>query len=132
MIRFIRTSIKGGKMKKIEFKVQGSEPEPYTVTFINDGNVINALCTCQAGQNGMHCKHRVKILSGISEKIVSKNKKDIETVLSWLPCTRIESAVKAFKTAEKNFEEAKKALSITKNELTKIFYARTDLPFKVE
>ena len=109
-------------MKRIEFKVQGSQPEPYTVAFINIEGVVTAYCNCEAGQNGMHCKHRYRILAGNLENIVSKNLEDIKEVLSWLPGTRIESAVNTFKIAEKNFEKAKKEFPDAKRGLTSAFY----------
>ena len=50
--------------ERMQFLVQGSSAEPYEVTFVQAGKELSASCTCQAGQNGLHCKHRLNILEG--------------------------------------------------------------------
>lgn len=110
--------------KSIKFQVQGSAPEPYIVTFNQDEGVLTAYCTCPAGENGTHCKHRINILQGIQKGIVSDNREEIKTVLSWLPGTTLETAVNTFKTAEKNYEKAQKELSTAKHKLTSALYNR--------
>lgn len=59
-------------MKEISFFVRWSDPDPYEVTFLKeaDSKVI-VLCTCKAGMNGMHCKHRIAIINGDTSAIVS-------------------------------------------------------------
>ncbi len=109
-------------MKTISFKVQGSQPEPYTVTFNNNDGTITAYCTCPAGEHGTHCKHRVRILGGISKDIVSDNIKEIEVLLSWSSGTALESAVKDYITAEKEYEKANKAFTSAKKKLNSLFY----------
>jgi uncharacterized Zn finger protein len=52
-------------MDKASFLVQGSAAEPYKVIFkLRDDKNLSAYCTCQAGQKGTHCKHRINILRG--------------------------------------------------------------------
>ncbi len=109
-------------METIKFLVQGSSPEPYEVVFNNDEGKLTAYCSCPAGEHGTHCKHRVRILGGSSKDIVSDNKKDIETVLSWLPGTLLESAIKEFITTEKIYEKANKDFTNAKKILTTLFY----------
>lgn len=106
-------------MNEVIFLVQGSAPEPYTVTFIKDGNNLTALCTCPAGEHGLYCKHRFAILDGNAEKIISDNKEDVEKVLSWAPGTDVDIAYKEVKEAERIYEEAKKNLSKLKKKLAR-------------
>lgn len=102
-------------MDKIIFLVQGSSPDPYEVTFVKrDGNNLSAYCTCPAGENGIYCKHRFRILDGKDEGIISNNKDDIAIVLSWLKGSDIEHAINELKIAEKNYEKAKNDLSKAK------------------
>lgn len=61
----------------LTFKVQGSQPEPYTVTFRKEGRNITATCTCQAGRNKMYCKHRLNLLVGDVTNLVSDNLQDV-------------------------------------------------------
>jgi VWFA-related protein len=58
-------------METAEFLVQGSSLEPYEVVFKKraDAN-LSAYCTCMAGLNGSHCKHRINILKGVTKDVV--------------------------------------------------------------
>jgi uncharacterized Zn finger protein len=101
-------------MKTIDFSVKGSAPEPYRVTFIKEGDNLNAFCTCPAGENGQYCKHRFSILSGKEDFIVSENKQQVAAVQSWLPGTHLEEALKELAEAEHAHEFAKNRLSKAK------------------
>jgi hypothetical protein len=64
-----------------EFLVKGSAPEPYVVSFLRrDAKNISASCTCRAGESSMSCKHRIRILRGLVEGIVSDNATDVSSV----------------------------------------------------
>ncbi len=106
-------------METREFKVQGSAPEPYKVTFKKDGSNLNASCTCKAGENGKYCKHRFNILKGTSEGIVSPNAADVEIVSSWLAGTDVEAAMKTVKELTKEEERIKSQLSAAKETLSR-------------
>ena len=106
-------------MEEICFLVQGSAEEPYKVTFRKKGNNLSAYCTCPAGENGQHCKHRINILCGITHRIVSGNEAKVQVVTSWLPGTDVEVALSAVLEAEKQYEVAKMKLSAAKKQLAK-------------
>lgn len=108
-------------MEEIHFAVQGSAQDPYKVTFRKKGNNLSAYCTCPAGDNGQYCKHRIKILCGISQGIVSGNEANVQVVMSWLLGTDVEAALLAVLDAEKRCEEAKKELSAAKKQLARAF-----------
>lgn len=105
-------------MKEIEFLVQGSAPEPYRVTFIKDENNLNAFCTCPAGENGQHCKHRFAILAGDAKAVTSKNKDQVATVRGWLPGTDLESALIELAEAEHEYDAAKERLTTAKKKIS--------------
>ena len=73
--------VKDTTQELVSFLVQGSAPEPYHVLFRRNGANLSAYCTCPAGENGMHCKHRIRILQGLAEGIVSENVADVQKVL---------------------------------------------------
>ena len=50
--------------ERVEFLVQGSASEPYRVSFWRVGDNVKSSCTCQAGKNGLACKHRLSLLDG--------------------------------------------------------------------
>ena len=112
---------RGLVMEEIRFVVQGSAEEPYKVTFRKRGNNLSAYCTCLAGSNGQYCKHRINILCGSSQGIVSGNEADVQIVTSWLPGTDVETAMLTILDAEKQCEKAKKELSAAKKRLARAF-----------
>jgi len=98
-----------------EFLVQGSAPEPYVVSFRrHEAKNISAYCTCPAGESGMSCKHRVRILRDLVEGIVSANATDVTTVAGWLAGSDVETALQTIEQLEKEAERIKKALGAAK------------------
>jgi hypothetical protein len=67
----------------------------------------------------MYCKHRIRILQGLIEGIVSKNTSDVEKVVAWLAGTDVEEALRTVCALEKEFERAKTALSAAKHVLSR-------------
>jgi uncharacterized Zn finger protein len=108
-------------MENVQFFIQGSAKEPYRVTFQKNGLNLSAYCTCPAGDNGQYCKHRLNILGGITEGIVSGNEADVEIVASWLSGTDVEAALNAVMDAEEKYEAAKRELSSAKKRLALAF-----------
>lgn len=104
-------------METIQFKIQGSSLEPYTTLFKRDGANLTAHCTCPAGKMGQYCKHRLRVLSGKTDGIVSENEGDVSLVQSWVKGTDVEAALKDLIDAERRFDEAKKALDKMKKRL---------------
>jgi len=97
-------------METLEFLVQGSETEPYKVRFSRDGNNLTARCTCRAGQVGTYCKHRLGMLEGKTDNIVSGNESEVAVVQSWLPGTDVEAALNELREAKQRVEAAQKEL----------------------
>ena len=108
-------------MGEISFLVQGSAEEPYRVTFQKNVNSLNAYCTCPAGENGQYCKHRIRILAGITQGIVSGNEAEVQVVASWLQGTDIEVALNGLIDAEEQYERAKLELAGAKKRLARTF-----------
>jgi uncharacterized Zn finger protein len=105
-------------LEKISFLVQGSCAEPYKVIFYkgSDKNLYST-CTCDAGKNGQHCKHRISLILGDTENVVSNNISDIDIIASWLSESNIEDAMKRLNAAEEDLEKAKKKVSEAKKNL---------------
>jgi hypothetical protein len=107
-------------MQELKFLVKGSAADPYEVSFVIDGNNLSAFCTCLAGINGQYCKHRLGILSGETNGVVSDNVTDVSVVASWLPGTDIDEALKAVADAEENHAHDKTRLSAAKKNLARV------------
>lgn len=107
-------------MDTYEFLVQGSAAEPYRITVKRrDAGKISAYCTCPAGENGMVCKHRVRIFRGSTEDVVSQNQADVKTVADWLAGSDVERALQTVDELEKEAEKIKKAISAAKKVLSR-------------
>lgn len=99
---------------QIIFSVQGSEPDPYRVVFRREGNNLTATCSCRAGACGMHCKHRLSLLAGKTDGLVSENAGEVKRLISWLPGTDVEKALQELGLAEAELERARKAAAKAK------------------
>jgi len=106
-------------MEQIEFLVQGSSTEPYVVTFTKEGDNLNAYCTCRAGLVGTYCKHRINILNGVKNGIVSDNDCDVQKVMSWLVGSDLEKALRHYADEEDVFQEAALVFEKAKKRLSK-------------
>jgi uncharacterized Zn finger protein len=105
-------------MDRFEFLVQGSAAEPYHVAFRREGRNLSAHCTCPAGESGKYCEHRINILRGSVDGIVSKNAADIATVASWLKGTDVDAALQTVTRLEADAERIDQALIVAKQTLS--------------
>jgi hypothetical protein len=104
-------------MERIDFSVQGSSSEPYRVSLIRDEGATLMVCTCEAGINGMHCKHRVRILLGSSEDVIDPITDDIKAAAIWIKGTPIESALLDCERLDAEAEDVKRRLKPAKKRL---------------
>jgi hypothetical protein len=67
----------------------------------------------------MYCKHRIRILRGSLDGIVSSNTVEVSTVAGWLGGTDVETALRTIESLEKEAERIKGALSAAKKALAR-------------
>ena len=108
-------------MDELVFQVQGSAPEPYVITIRRRDGEVLALCTCQAGENGLHCKHRIAILSGENPGVLADADK-LPLVVAWLPGTKLAASLAEFATAEESFRIADLAFKSVKKKLGRTMF----------
>ena len=101
------------------FLVQGSALAPYTVEFIKEGARLQARCTCAAGELGQACKHRLSIIDGDVDNIVSENVAQVALVPQWLKGSRLEESLMALKRAEDLAAVAKREINKAKHGLAR-------------
>ena len=70
----------------------------------------------------MFCKHRVQILRGLVDGIVSNNHADVTTVAGWLAGTDVEAALQTVVNLELEAERIKRALSAAKKALSRALH----------
>jgi uncharacterized Zn finger protein len=105
-------------MDSFNFLVRGSTPEPYRVAFRREGRNLSAHCTCPAGESGKYCEHRIDILRGSLDGIVSENAADVATVAGWLKGTDVDAALQTVTRLEAEAERINQALITAKETLS--------------
>ena len=104
--------------ESFEFLVQGSAREPYVVSFRRrDANNISANCTCPTAGLGMSCKHRIRILQGRTDDVISPNTADVTKVAGWFAGSDVATALATIDRLEKESEAIKVALTTAKRAL---------------
>jgi len=104
-------------MNTIKFEVQGSLPDPYIVTFVLNEKNLNAFCTCAAGEKGQVCKHRLNILMGVTDCIVSDNSHQVSEVCKWSQGTDVEHALSKVIDAENELKLVQEKVKLAKKNL---------------
>jgi len=103
----------------LEFTVQGSKGDKYHVAVRRAGGNLTATCTCRAGQNGVHCKHRMALLVGDVSNLISDNDSDVTALAEIIKGTDVETALKSLAAAEEALQAAKGEVSQRKKALSR-------------
>lgn len=111
-------------MDRITFYLQGSAAEPYEIVIGRSDGVPFALCSCPAGENGQHCKHRVGILLGEAALCEGLNSDDVASARAWLPGTALEVALLEVVAQEALVAKAQADLKAAKKRLANAMLGR--------
>ncbi|MGE3611710.1 MAG: hypothetical protein AB7I27_19120 [Bacteriovoracaceae bacterium] len=93
---------------KFLFLVQGSSSDPYEVEVNVEDRNLSVSCDCAASINGQICKHRLRIISGSTEGIVSDNKADVRAVRDAFEKSEVMSLIVLRDKKEQEIESLKK------------------------
>lgn len=107
-------------MEEITFLIQGSAQEPYEARFTRHDGALKATCTCPAGIKGSYCKHRIGILQGSAESVVSGNADQVKEAAAWLKDSELERALARLDALERQQNELKKEVSRVKKSVSRI------------
>jgi hypothetical protein len=110
---------------QITFLVQGLEKEPYQIVFTKTEDAAGQAqliceCECIAAAHGDLCGHRLRILEGSTQNIVSDNLDQVEQVRQWLIGTQLEKAIAGLVEAERLLDYAERQLSECRNQLAEV------------
>ena len=105
----------------LEFYVQGSAYEPYTVQITL--SPLTATCTCQAGLWMTVCKHRSQILLGKNPGIVGGD-------IALLPSIAKIASDYGFPNALKTYEKAKSELAAAEKKSEQVFKKLRDTQYR--
>jgi len=109
-------------VERFEFIIKGSKGDPYSVTFEIDGDVAHAFCTCQAGANGLYCKHRFSILDGEITRLLSSNTEDVLRLQTRLEATKLQAAYRDLVIAQEEHARASDRLDDARHALSRAMY----------
>lgn len=98
--------------ERIEFLVQGSAAQPYRVSFWRVGDNIKSSCSCQAGKNGLACKHRLNLLDGDITNLVSSNPDSFQKLKRMLEGSDVSAALRAVDSVIPLFHSLEKLLPL--------------------
>lgn len=102
------------------FKVESSSGEQdYEVVAFREDGAVRMSCECDAASNGMHCKHRINLLTGTpkEQKLTSGNPADVAVLRQWIVGTPLEMALSTVVEMEREAEALKARLSKAKKVL---------------
>ncbi len=97
---------------RIEFLVQGSASEPYRVSFWRVGDNVKSSCTCQAGKNGLACKHRLSLLDGDVTNLVSSSPDSFQKLQRMLEGSDVGAALRTLDSVTPLFPTLEKLLPL--------------------
>jgi hypothetical protein len=98
--------------ERIEFLVQGSSAEPYRVSFWRVGDKVKSSCTCQAGKNGLACKHRLSLLDGDVNNLVSSSPDGFQELQRILEGSDVGDALRELDNVTPQFHTLEKLLPL--------------------
>ena len=105
-------------MDVIRILIQGSQAEPYEVSFKRVPNGAIVKCTCQAGKLVALCKHKVALLQGDMTDVIDGGDA-LSTVLAWVVQSPIVAAMAEYTDSERTLDAAKVRNATAKKALAK-------------
>jgi hypothetical protein len=104
----------------LQFQIRGSKGDIYEVKAGRKaiGNVW-ITCTCQAGRNGLYCKHRFALIDGDVGAIEGSGEEQVLLLRDLLQDSDIIARIQDVVEAEAAAEAAKRKLSAAKSALAK-------------
>lgn len=105
----------------LRFEVVGSAGDIYQVTAERRGRALVMHCTCQAGQNGTYCKHRISLIEGKPMGVLSG---DYAALGALVPGTPVQTAVLALRAAEADVKAAQAKLTKARKNLETAMFGR--------
>ena len=103
-------------MSELRFLVEGNANKHEVIVRKKDKN-MTVLCSCAKGVSGLLCKHKLSILTGKSEGIISDNAGEVRRVLHWFEGSDVGDALFRLKDATLQLEADKNRLKADKEKL---------------
>ena len=103
----------------LRFRVRSSSGDGlYDVVAIVTGGGLRISCTCPAGENGQHCKHRIALIEG-DGKALAPNSDTLPALKALLAGSPILPALAELRRAEREAESLKRQVAAAKTALAR-------------
>ncbi len=109
-------------MKLSIFVKSSSREEPYQITVSSTAKEgLSIFCDCPAGVLGMHCKHKMAIISG-DQKILYDNEQldDFNEISKWIANSSYSKLILELQESEKELEVLKKKIKNMKEKIARL------------
>lgn len=85
----------------VEVHIKGSTGTPYVISVLRDAIRFRISCTCPAGEQGSHCKHRLALLSNDFSAVQNHDKEKLAGMIAAaVTGTPLEAALLELNAAE--------------------------------
>lgn len=105
---------------KLTFRVRSSSGNGlYLVEASKVGENLRLTCTCEAGDHGMHCKHRINLLLGDLTDLVDGREQDVIALRDLAVGTEVAKRLAEVIAIEREMNDARRRLSASKKALAR-------------
>ena len=110
-------------MPALEFIVRSSSSdEVYFLKAYETQAGVRFTCSCPAGENGQHCKHRIALANGDTSRLAQPNDVAVKALIAMLSTTSIPQTVTRIVELEQIAASIKKEISEEKKKLSILFH----------
>lgn len=88
-------------MSSYIFQYVSPAPTPYEVVVVHENDVVTLTCTCDAGLQGDLCKHRLNLLAGSREGILSDNAAEAKRIPTLVEQSNLAGLLREWQDAQK-------------------------------
>lgn len=99
------------------FAVSGSRGDEYSIIVARDAGAISVGCTCQAGQHGGICRHRIALLTGDVSDLIEGDPQDVARAVTLVRETAIGPALDAVVRLTAEADDVARRLKAAKSAL---------------
>lgn len=110
-------------MQKLQFLVRSSSSnEVYSLSAYKTVHGVRFSCSCPAGENGLHCKHRIALASGDGSQLAEPDAAGVCALLDMLAPTEVPMTLARIDELERMAATIKKELADARRRLGILFH----------
>jgi uncharacterized Zn finger protein len=107
--------------ESLEVEVAGSTGNTYEVRFWREGERLHTSCSCEAGRKGMHCKHRLSLMEGAVDGLLTGDGAFVRSeIAEMLKGSDVAVVLAELIAAEKDLQSAQRTHRDVKKKLDRV------------